>query len=162
MSSPRIAALVLATSLLLVVSSPAYAAAGDVGYKDGSTSGTSSPTATKRPESALWINDGLWWANLWDPVSDQFHIFKLNPSFPQTWTDTKVPIDTRSGTSGDTLWDGTHLYVSSHRQAETATSGYPANFYRFSYNPLSQTYTLDSGYPSQINNFKTKSLVIAK
>jgi len=162
MSSPRIAALVLATSLLLVVSSPAYAAAGDVGYKDGSTSGTSSATGTKRPESALWINDGLWWANMWDPVSDDFHIFKLNPSSPATWTDTKVPIDTRAGINADTLWDGTHLYVSSHRQADTATSGDPANFYRFSYNAVTDGYTLDTGYPTQINNFKTKTLVIAK
>src|SRR5215218_985481 len=162
MSSPRIATLVLATSLLLVVSSPAYAAAGDVGYKDGSTSGTSSATGTKRPESALWINDGLWWANMWDPVSDDFHIFKLNPSSPATWTDTKVPIDTRAGINADTLWDGTHLYVSSHRQASTATSGDPAYLYRFGYNAVSDSYSLDTGYPTQINNLKTKTLVIAK
>src|SRR5215218_11466217 len=118
MSSPRIATLVLATSLLLVVSSPAYAAAGDVGYKDGSTSGTSSATGTKRPESALWFNDGLWWANMWDPVSDDFHIFRLSRA-TQTWTDTGVRIDSRSGTSADTLWDGSHLYVSSHVQSLT-------------------------------------------
>jgi hypothetical protein len=68
--------LLLATCLLAVAfaSSSAYAAAGDVGFKDGSTSGTTSATGTKRPESALWINDGLWWASMWDSGDDEFHI----------------------------------------------------------------------------------------
>jgi PKD repeat protein len=139
----------------------AKAATGDVGFQDGSTSGTGSATGTKRPESALWFNDGLWWANMWDPVSDDFHIFRLNTS-TQSWSDTGVRIDTRSGTSADTLWDGSHLYVSSHVQSSTASSGHPSYLFRYSYNPLSRAYALDSGFPAQINNVSTETLVIAK
>jgi PKD repeat protein len=156
--------LILLVSAWLALAAPAgvaNAATGDVGYQDGSTSGTGSPTGTKRPESALWFNDGLWWANMWDPVSDDFHIFRLNAA-TQTWSDTAVTIDSRSGTSADTLWDGSHLYVSSHAQSSTASSGKPSYLFRFSYNPLSRTYALDSGFPAQINNVSTETLVIAK
>jgi PKD repeat protein len=156
------AAVVAATTYLVLAAFGSAAVQADVGYRDGSTSGTHSPTGTKRPESAMWINDGYWWTNMWDPVSDDYHIFRLSPSSPQTWTDTGVTIDTRSGTSADTLWDGTHLYVSSHNQADTAAAGYPAFLYRFSYNPVTRLYSLDSGYPTQINNYKTETLVIAK
>src|SRR3954452_22805047 len=154
-------AVVLVAYLLLAAFATA-AAQADVGYRDGSTSGTHSATGTKRPESPLWINDGSWWANMWDPVSDDYHVFRLSPSSPQSWTDTKVTIDPRSGTSADTLWDGTHLYVSSHAQADTAASGFPAQLYRFSYDPSTKAYSLDAGYPTQINNYKTETLVIAK
>jgi len=115
----------------------------------------------KRPESQLWVNDGFWWANMWEPVRDEFHIFRLNEG-TQAWTDTGVKIDTRSSTVADTLWDGEKLYVSSHRLSETPAPGYPAYLYRFSYDPIFDRYSLDSGFPVQINDYKTESLVIAK
>jgi hypothetical protein len=39
---------------------------------------------------------------------------------------------------------------------------YPAYLYRFSYDPIFHRYSLDSGFPVQINDYKTESLVIAK
>jgi trimeric autotransporter adhesin len=158
---PVLTLLLTACLALTAPAGVAEAATGDVGYRDGSYSGTAAPTGTKRAESALWFNDGLWWANMWDPVSKDFHIFRLNAA-TQTWSDTGVRTDSRSGTSADTLWDGTHLYVASHGQSTTPTAGTPSYLFRFSYNPLSRTYALDSGFPAQINNFSTETLVIAK
>ena len=140
------------------------AATGDVGYEGLSFSGTSEPTGTKRAESALWWNDGSWWGNVWDTTSGDFHIFRLDLS-TQTWVDTEVTVDTRSSTSADVRWDGVHLYVASHRTLSDETAaipGYPSNLYRFSYNPGTDTYSLDSGFPVQINNYRTETLVIDK
>jgi hypothetical protein len=64
--------------------SPAAADTGDVGYLDQSFSGTQDPTGTKRAESLLWFNDGSWWASMWDVVSGDFHIFRLDVS-TQAW-----------------------------------------------------------------------------
>lgn len=151
---------VVVASFVLPVPVATSAAIGDVGFKDQSYAGTTEPTGTKRPESALWWNDGFWWANMWDTVSRTFHIFRLNVP-TQTWLDTGVPIDNRSNTSADTLWDGTHLYVASHKKGSPA-SGKPSRLYRFSYNPQTDAYALDTGFPAQINNFKSVTLTIAK
>jgi hypothetical protein len=43
---------------------------------------------------------------------------------------------------------------------QPAVSGYPSYLYRYSYNSVAKTYSLDSGFPVQINNFKTETLVI--
>ena len=138
----------------------ASAATGDVGYRDQSYAGTTDPTGTKRPESALWWNDGVWWANMWDTGSRTFHIFRLDVS-TQTWADTGARVDNRPNTSGDCLWDGTHLYIASHKKGSPA-SGKPSRLYRFSYNASTQTYSLDSGFPAQINNSKSENLTIAR
>ena len=112
----------------------AQAEGGDLGYQDGSFAGTTTPTNTKRAESPLWFNDGSWWASMWDPIGGDFHIFRLSGAMRE-WSDTGVAIDTRSGTAADTLWDGIHLYVASHRQSSTPAPGYPSYLYRFSYDP---------------------------
>jgi hypothetical protein len=153
-----------ATSPATAVVARAPAAPGDVGYEDGSFTGTSSPTGTKRAESSLWWNDGLWWANMWDTASNDFHIFKLDVA-TQTWRDTGVTVDKRGSTHADTLWDGTHLYVASHiglADLTAAVSGYPSYLYRFSYDSAAHKYTLDSGFPVTINNYKTETLAIDK
>jgi PKD repeat protein len=90
-----------------------------------------------------------------------FHIFRLD-TLTQKWIDTGVAIDTRAGTRADTLWDGTHLYVASHVFSEAPSSGFPSRLYRYSYNPLLKTYSLDPGFPVSINNYKTETLVIDK
>ena len=36
--------------------------AGDVGYQDGSYSG--SAVTGREPQSKLWFNDGSWWASM--------------------------------------------------------------------------------------------------
>ena len=144
-------------------SAPA-AATGDIGHKDFSFSGTSTPTGTKRAESVLWWNDGSWWANMWSSAAQQFHIFRLDLA-GQTWVDTGVTTDPRANTHSDVLWDGTHLYVASHRfvaDESPAVSGYPSYLYRFSYDTTAKRYSLDSGFPAQINNERTETLVIDK
>ena len=101
---------------------------------------------------------------MWDTVSQDFHIMRLNLS-TQTWQDTGVPVDTRSNTHSDVLWDGAHLYIASHLfvgDEQPAVSGSPSYLYRFSYNAATKTYALDSGFPVQINNMRTETLAIAR
>jgi PKD repeat protein len=151
----------VAVSALLALTPTASADPGDIGYLDGSFQGAgSNPTGQKRPESALWWNDGHWWASMWDTVSQDFHIFKLDRA-TQTWSDTGVPLETRSASSADTLWDGSHLYVSSHKSGSPA-AGFPSYLYRFSYDAATDRYTLDSGFPARINDYRTETLTIDK
>jgi len=154
----------LFAGLLLALPSSAEAATGDVGYQDQSFSGTGTPTGTKRAESVLWWNDGSWWADMWSTAAQDFHIYRLNLS-TQTWQDTGVTIDTRSNTHADVLWDGGHLYVASHEfvaDEQSAQSGSPSYLFRFSYNTSTKSYSPDSGFPVQINNMRTETLVIDK
>ena len=137
------------------------AATGDIGYRDQAFNGAGKAPTGSKPESKLWWNDGYWWANMWDTASGDFHIFRLD-AVTQTWRDTGVATDDRPGTRADTLWDGTHLYVASHVFSEASASGFPSRLYRYSYNPLTQTYSRDAGFPVSINNNKTETLVIDK
>ena len=148
----------LFVGVAVVRPAPAVAAA-DVGHEGPAYVG-SAPTGEK-PESKAWFNDGWWWASMWDTASSRYEIFKLSTG-SQTWSSTNVPLDTRSGSKADTLWDGTKLYVSSHLFSKSPALGFPSNLYRFSYNAGTDTYTLDGGFPQQINNYKSESLVIDK
>jgi hypothetical protein len=143
-----------------IAPAPASAATGDIGYRDQSFNGAGTAPTGSKPESKLWWNDGSWWASMW-AGSGGFHIFRLD-ALTQRWTDTGVAIDSRAGTRSDTLWDGTHLYVASHVFSDAPRSGFPSRLYRFSYNPLAQTYSLDPGFPVSINNYRTETLVIDK
>jgi PKD repeat protein len=158
-------ALALALALALAAAAPhAYADAGDIGVQGRSFTGTSTPTGNKRAESVLWFNDGSWWADMWDTTSQDFHIFRLDGP-TQTWVDTGVPIDTRSNTHADVLWDGTHLYVASHafvNDGEPAVAGFPSRLYRYSYDRATRKYSLDTGFPAQINNMKTETLSLER
>jgi len=138
----------------------AVADAGDVGVEGLSFSGTSTPTGSKRAENVLWYNDGSWWGNLWDGASGDFHIYRFEEQ-GQTWVDTGVPTENRANTHHDVLWDGTTLFVASHRfvkDGAPSQAGYPAKLRRYSYNRDTDTYKLLS--TSQINNHRTESLVI--
>lgn len=101
---------------------------------------------------------------MWDTVSQDFHIFRLDPA-TQTWGDTGAPVDARANTHADVLWDGSRLYVASHEfvpDGSAAVSGFPSYVFRFSYDAGTKTYSLDSGFPATINNYKTETLVIDK
>ena len=149
----------LASTLAFV---PAGAAPGDIGYQDQAYSVGNAAASGSKPESKLWWNDGVWWGSIYDITSTDFHIFRLNLA-TQTWVDTGVPLDDRGGSRADTLWDGTHLYVASHIFASnTSQAGFPSRLYRFSYDPVTQTYSLDSGFPVSINDYMTETLTIAK
>jgi len=136
-----------------------------IGYRDQSFTGAGTAPTGSKPESKLWWNDGFWWADMWDTGSQTFHIFRLNVS-TQTWVDTGTPLDNRSGTRADALWDGTHLYVVSHVFAtcgcSTSNTGTPSRLYRFSYDTAAKTYSIDPGFPVAINDTQTETLVIDK
>jgi PKD repeat protein len=154
----------LATALLW--SAPAPAATGDVGIPGPSSSGAGSAPTGEKPESKLWWNDGRWWASMYDVASGTYHIWWLNPSTsPETWVDSGTAIDNRPKSRADTLWDGSHLYVASAPFASSNTSGVtgsPARLYRFSYNALSRTYSLDAGFPVSINNISSETITLDK
>lgn len=126
--------------------------------------GTTAPTGTKRAESAVWWNDRWWWAYMWSSASKSFHIFRFN-SVSARWLDTRVTGDRRANTSADVLWDGRRLYVASHRRVRDqapARAGSAAYLYRFSYSARRRRYTLDRGFPTVINRYRTETVAIAK
>jgi hypothetical protein len=138
------------------------AATDDYGYPGPSSSGAGTAPTADKPQSKLWFNDGLWWADMFDTVSRTWHIWRLNRS-TQTWTDTGVATDDRPSTRGDTLWDGSHLYVARNVLAPSSTenvSGRPARLYRYSYDPPRKTYILDKGFPVDINNYSSESITL--
>lgn len=166
----RIALAVLLGLLLGLFPAPdrltpaASAAPGDVGYAGPSTSGDGSAATGEKPESKLWWHDGRWWAVLFHSGSQTHRIFWLDRS-AQTWVDTGTVVDHRPKTRSDVLWDGTRLYVASHVRASSSTgaaSGNPARLYRYSYQPATQTYSRDTGFPVQINNYSAETLTIDK
>ncbi len=147
---------------------PAHAAVGDIGVVGPSFTGVSNPPTSDKPQSKLWYNDGTWWADMFDTGSRTWRIFRLDRG-SQTWVDTGTMIDNRPESLADTLWDGTHLYVASHYvtvssdvSPKASLSNRPARLYRFSYSPSARTYTLDAGYPVQINNNSSESLTLDK
>ena len=160
-------ALLLAVGYLVLIPAAAHAAT-DVGYQGPSFSGGASAASGDKPESKLWLNDGIWWADMFDTTSKTWHIFRLNTA-TQTWVNTGTQIDTRPKSLADTLWDGTHLYVASHvvtistnEAPADSVSGQPAKLYRYSYNSTSKTYSLDAGFPVNINNNSSESMVLDK
>src|SRR5436190_18116751 len=88
------------------------AAATPAGYQDGlfgSATGDD-PTADK-PQSKLWHNDGFWWAVMFSQSAGNWRIYKL--SWPSTWADTGIVVDTRVTSRADVLWDGSKLFIAS-------------------------------------------------
>jgi hypothetical protein len=135
-------------------------AVADEGEYPGPSAGPTAPTAEK-PESKLWFTDGTWWSVM---IGDSggHRIFRLNAD-TQVWSDTGVVVDTRTNAHVDVLFRGSKLYVASHVfRANGGQSGTPSNLYRFSYNAGNDQYSLDAGFPQQINNWGTETLVIAK
>jgi trimeric autotransporter adhesin len=141
----------------------AQAATGDIGFEGPSTVGAQTSPTGEKPESKLWWNDGIWWASMWSQSAAAYHIFRLNTA-NQSWVDTGTVLDNRASSRADTLWDAStnKLYVASHIFSTGSSSGSPARLYRYSYNAETDSYSLDSGFPVQIGNYKTEALTIAK
>ena len=142
-------------------------AATDVGYRDFSYSapGVSAPTGEK-PQSKLWYNDGLWWGVLFNKPTDAYHIYRFDWA-TQTWSDTGILVDTRDSSKADTLWDGTHLYIVSAvmigiNSTDPTTSADSARLLRFSYDALTKSYSLDTGFPVTITNGGMETITLAK
>jgi hypothetical protein len=143
----------------------AVTAAGSVGFRGPSTVGAGTGPTGSKPESKLWWTDGAWWSSMWAGSGAGFHIFRLDPA-TQRWVDSGVPLDNRGGTRADALWDGTHLYVASHVFSScgcsTGTAGNPSRLYRYSYSAATKSFSLDAGFPVQLNDTSTETLVIDK
>jgi len=117
------------------------------------------PTAEK-PEHKLWWNDGSWWGVLWSTSSNRYRIHKFNLA-SQCWTNVGPDVDDRSQTLSDALWDGTKLYIASHVMETTSATG-NGRLYRYSYDTGTDTYSLDAGFPVDVNGEKSETLTIAK
>lgn len=143
-------------------SDPVLAGFRDFAFPSG-TGGDSAATGEK-PESKLWWNDGSWWGVLWNDVRAAYHIYRLDVA-TQDWIDTGTAVDDRPSTKADTLWDGTRLYVASHEfsaSGDPSPPGQHGELYRFDYDAPTETYSLDFGFPVEINDAESETLVIAK
>jgi hypothetical protein len=144
---------------------PATAASADVGYRDFrfGASCNSTPTGEK-PESKLWWNDGFWWGSLCSSGDSTYHIFRLDLA-TQIWVNTGTPLDDRPSSKADTLWDGQKLYVASHiftaRGAPISSPSEWGRLYRYSYDPATRSYSLDSGFPVDVTRGKSETLSIS-
>jgi trimeric autotransporter adhesin len=140
----------------------ASSAPADTGTEDFSYAPLGgSPTQTK-PESKLWFNDGAWWATMFSPAAGAHRIHRLVGT---GWADTGTTLDARNGANADVLWHAASnkLYVASHEFTETnraASPGEEGRLYRYSYDPGTDSYSPDAGFPVAINGAHTESLVI--
>ena len=135
------------------------------GYRDFhfGVASSNEPTYGKS-ESKLWWNDGLWWGLLWNPLTNQYEIYRLETAM-QTWVSTNTTADNRGGSRADVLWDGQRLYIASHYYASNAgptTPNFISRLYRYSYNTAAKQYTPDANFPVNINNSKSETLTLDK
>jgi len=130
------------------------------GYRDfnyGNTLPNNAPTSEK-PESKLWINDGFWWAVMWNTAAAKYRIHKFDKN-NQCFENVGPDVDDRPKTLSDALWDGQKLYIASHMYEGFTGS---ARLYRYSYNSSTDTYTLDTGFPVDITTHNPEAMTIAK
>ena len=117
------------------------------------------PTAAKT-QSKLWFNDGVWWGILFDGSSEEYHIFRYEGA-KGTWSDTGTVVDGRNSSRADALWDGPHLYVvSAGTQASSKKDS--ARLLRYTYDPSTERYSLDGGFPVTIAEGGTEAISLAK
>lgn len=126
----------LAASLVVAVPLSAQAAAstgfpGPVqGTFTGSLSNLPNAATTSRGQHKLWYAGGFWWAAMPNEGSTGTSIHRLDgrETGSPTWTDTNVVIDTRNGTSSDSIYNATagKLFIASHVMVERNTAPNPA------------------------------------
>jgi len=160
-------ALVLTTLLLASAANAQTRIA--FGYQDiPYATSTDGDITGEKPESKLWWNAGRWWGVLWHNAQANYHIYHLDLA-TQAWMDTGVAVDNRRDSRVDVLWDGAtgKLYVVSHLFAQNSgqASAVPSEWgrlYRFSFDATAQSYSLDPGFPVDVNQGKHETLVLAK
>ncbi len=139
--------------------------AGYLGANFPSGVGGNGDATAEKPESKLWYNDGLWWAVMYHQPASEFRIFRLDWA-TQDWVATATAVDTRINTRADALWDGTKLYIVSHVFQQngglTVPAGQRGQLYRYSYDSGTKTYAIDGGFPVEVNDAKSETLVLAK
>jgi hypothetical protein len=117
------------------------------------------PTAAKT-QSKLWFNDGAWWGILFDGSSEEYRIYRYDGP-KGAWRDTGTLVDERNFSRAEALWDGPHLYVvSAGTQASLKKDS--ARFLRYTYDPSTERYSLDTGFPVTIAEGGTEAISVAK
>ena len=150
---------VLGAVVVAAALGPAATASSGAGFQDFSYAGVVAPSADK-PQSKVWLNDGIWWGSLWNAAASRHEIYRLNWA-TQTWSTTGIAIDARRTSTADTLWDGTHLYVASSGP-DAGIASQSARVYRFAYDPLAQQYALEPGFPVTVSAGGMEAVVLAK
>ena len=117
------------------------------------------PTASKT-QSKLWFNDGAWWGVLFESSSEEYRIYRYDQA-REAWSDTGTLVDERNASRADVLWEGPHLYVVSAGQ-QAGLEKDSARFLRYTYDPSTQRYTLDEGYPVTIAEGGSEAVSIAR
>ncbi|MBD3386055.1 T9SS type A sorting domain-containing protein [candidate division KSB1 bacterium] len=137
----------------------------EAGYKGPSYGDMVTPLPSgEKSQSKLWWQDDKWWAYLWNGKEEHYSIYRYDPQ-NASWQDTQVRLDDRPRSKADLLWDGNKLYIATHRYShypETVSEFYAARLYRLSYDQNAEQYSLDAGFPVNINNMKSESLTLAK
>jgi hypothetical protein len=160
-------AIILAGVLSSQGSAQACTTALDVGFQDfgfQDDAGNNDEVTAEKPESKLWFHDGSWWASMWSLAGDAYHIHRLEPA-TQCWIDTGTRLDPRLATKADVLWDGQKLYVVSHvwePEGVSAPPGDRGELFRYGYNAGARTYSLDAGFPVEVNQAESEALVLDK
>ena len=150
----------LRAATLLSVLASSRLGAQDLGFQGPSYTGANSFPSGTKPESKLWFNDGAWWGSLWSASALSYSIHRLDP-VTQVWSDTGVQIDGRPISRSDCLWNGTKLYVASHRwNPGGGNAGHPLVVYRYAYDPVAEQYSRDAGFPVQIADSSAETAVI--
>ena len=160
---PVLSALLLLSfnSVQAFQSEPVIAGYRDFNYNSGGV--TSKPTEEK-PESKLWYHDNSWWGVLWDPLREIFRVHKYDMT-THNWLSVGPDLDERGRSSSEVFSENSTLYVASHARLsyDPKDGSELARLYRLTYDAVSQSYTLDSGFPVEIaGTVKTKALVITK
>ena len=100
---------------------------------------------------------------MYDAASTDFHDPPVSISPTKTWVNTGVVIDDRPGSRQDALWDGTHLYVSSHIFSLSPASGQSGARSRASATTAAPRRTRwTQAFPSRSTTTGPRSLVIDK
>jgi hypothetical protein len=154
-----LSALIVVTALL--TSAGVALAASNIGYRDFSFAapGVGVPTSMMA-QSKLWFNDGTWWGVLFDRSTEEYHIYRYHWA-THTWDDTGTLVDERNTSRADALWDGTYLYVAS-AGPNSASSAHSARISRYSYDPSTERYSLDEGFPVTVTKGGTEAIVLDK
>ena len=112
------------------------------------------PPSADKPQSKLWHNDGAWWGLL-RSTGGPITIHRLQD---HVWQDTGTVVDDRAASTGDALWEGGKLYVSSRVAGSTGT----LRVVRMSYDSTTDGYSLDAGFPITIGKGGSESITIAR
>lgn len=153
--------------LFILIAQFAYSQSTPVtaGYRDFNFGSGVDPILTgEKPQSKLWLNDGIWWGSLWDPALAKYAIQRLDLA-TQSWVSTGTTIDDRGTSRADALWDGQYLYIASNvlsEQAGSASASQAGRLYRYTYDSNTKTYSASLGFPVNVNSSVTEALVLDK